>query len=115
MSRLAVVVVLAGACGRAERVATSGVVVEASLDGGTLHMIELPQDPPELRPGGEVFVAACTVCHSARYITSQPRFSRTVWKAEVTKMMTLYGAPVRPAEIPAIVDYLVLSNGKELP
>src|SRR6267378_2120538 len=46
-----------------------------------VHTIALPHDEPLLPPGPgrEEFVTACVVCHSPRYITLQPRFTRSAW------------------------------------
>ncbi len=69
----------------------------------------LPHNEPVLPPhsGREQFMASCETCHSARYITMQPRFSRKVWVAEVKKMAAAYGAPVPASNVDAIADYIV--------
>lgn len=78
-----------------------------------VHSISLPHDeayaPPGL--GRDAFVTACIVCHSPRYITSQPPFSRAVWKGIVQKMIDTFGAHVTPAQAAEIVDYLAATNG----
>ena len=49
----------------------------------------------------------CTACHSADYISTQPRgLKKDFWQAEVTKMIKVYGAPVEDADVGKIVDYL---------
>jgi len=49
----------------------------------------------------------CGVCHSRDYITTQPPGKgKDFWTAEVTKMVTVYGAPIVEADRPPIVDYL---------
>lgn len=76
--------------------------------------IELPTDDVTLPPGPhvEAVTANCTACHSAAMITSQPPLTRVQWQAEVEKMQKTYHAPVDPAAVPAIVDYLTaLSAG----
>jgi mono/diheme cytochrome c family protein len=79
----------------------------------SVRNISLPHDeafaPPG--PGRDAFVTACVVCHSPRYITSQPPFSRAVWKGLVQKMIDTYGAHITPAQAAEIVDYLVATNG----
>jgi len=81
-----------------------------------VHSISLPHDeayaPPG--PGRDAFVTACIVCHSPRYITSQPPFSRAVWKGIVQKMIDTYGAHITPAQAAEIVDYLAATNGAHL-
>jgi sulfite dehydrogenase (cytochrome) subunit B len=60
-------------------------------------------------PGVEVARANCTGCHSADYISTQPRgpkFKDEFWKAEVNKMIKVYGAPIDDGDIAEIVDYL---------
>ena len=69
-----------------------------------------PVFPPG--PGRDEFVAACVVCHSPRYITMQPRFSRTTWLSEVDKMKNVYGAHISDEQVQKITDYLVSINGK---
>ena len=75
--------------------------------------ISLPQYPPELPPGPnlETFQQHCLLCHSARYVTTQPHFSRTVWEKEVKKMVDVYSAPITPEEQQQIVEYLVAIKG----
>jgi mono/diheme cytochrome c family protein len=78
-----------------------------------VHTIALPHDEPLLPPGPgrEEFVAACVVCHSPRYITLQPPFTRSTWLGEVNKMKDVYGAHISDQQVPPIVDYLVSING----
>src|SRR5216683_3479293 len=49
-----------------------------------VHTIVMPHDEPVFPPGPgrDEFVTACVVCPSPRYITMQPRFSRTTWLSE---------------------------------
>src|SRR5258707_12811630 len=82
----------------------------------SVRSISLPHDealaPPG--PGRDPFVTACVVCHSPRYITSQPPFSRAVWKGIVQKMIDTYGAHITPTQAAEIVDYLAATNGAHL-
>ena len=71
----------------------------------------LPDETAEFKPGPGVEFAQnnCTACHSADYIRTQPRgatFKKEFWKAEVTKMIKVYGAPIDDADVGTIVDYL---------
>jgi hypothetical protein len=81
-----------------------------------VHSISLPHDeayaPPG--PGRDAFVTACIVCHSPRYITSQPPFSRAVWKGIVQKMIDTYGAHITTTQAAEIVNYLGATNGAHL-
>jgi cytochrome c553 len=72
---------------------------------------QLPEETAAFRPGPNLDAAQqnCTACHSADYISTQPRnekSKRDFWQAEVTKMIKLYGAPIDQADVPKIVDYL---------
>lgn len=78
--------------------------------------IELPPENAPLKPGpGMAEASMCTTCHSADYIAIQPRFTRTVWKAEVTKMQQKYGAPIPTNMVDRIVEYLTVNYGQENP
>ena len=78
---------------------------------------ELPAETAELAPGPnlEVAQANCGACHSADYVSTQPRplaDPRKFWSAEVTKMVKAYKAPVDETDAALIVDYLVATYGK---
>ncbi len=56
----------------------------------------------------------CAACHSADYISTQPRGMKdphAFWQGEVTKMQKVYGAPIEQADIGKIVDYLTQTYG----
>lgn len=60
-------------------------------------------------PGGSEADAInnnCLACHSASMVLTQPQLTRTEWQSEVDKMIHTYRAPVDPADVPAIVEYL---------
>ena len=88
----------------------SSPVVHSS---STVHSIGLPHDEAFAPPGAgrDAFITACVVCHSPRYITSQPPFSRAVWKGIVQKMIDTYGAHITTAQAAEIVGYLAATNG----
>jgi mono/diheme cytochrome c family protein len=72
---------------------------------------KLPEESAAFNPGPnlEVVQNNCTGCHSADYIATQPRgpkFKTDFWKAEVNKMIKVYGAPISESDIPKIVEYL---------
>jgi cytochrome c5 len=56
--------------------------------------------------GSDVVNNNCLACHSAGMVLNQPSLSEATWKAEAEKMIHVYGAPVDPKDVPAIVDYL---------
>jgi cytochrome c5 len=83
------------------------------VDG--VHTIMLPAVAnPELPdgPNKNVFEINCVLCHSLRYVTMQPPFSRKTWTAEVEKMKKVYGASIDDARMLEIVDYLISVRGK---
>jgi len=65
-------------------------------------------------PGVDKVRANCTICHSNDYIElNSPFLDRKGWDAEVTKMIKAFGAPIKPGDVNAIVDYLAKNYGKE--
>jgi mono/diheme cytochrome c family protein len=71
----------------------------------------LPEETAAFRPGPNLDVVQgnCGACHSSDYILTQPKgpkFGKDFWQAEVTKMITVFGAPIAPDDVPKIVDYL---------
>ena len=106
------------------RIATLGLLLGigafslAADDGaktGGVHEIQLLAMQVELPtgPGRETVAATCVICHSTRYITMQPRFSRAAWTAEVDKMRKTFGAPMTDAQAAEAVNYLVAIRGAE--
>jgi hypothetical protein len=85
-----------------------------SRSDSPVHTIVMPHDEPVFPPGPgrDEFVTACVVCHSPRYITMQPRFSRATWLSEVNKMKDVYGAHISDDQVLKITGYLVSINGK---
>ena len=73
---------------------------------------QLPGETAAFKPGPnlEIVQNNCTACHSADYVQIQPRgpkFKEDFWRAEVTKMIKVFGAPINEADVGKIVDYLV--------
>ena len=99
--------------GEMEGMTLSRLSSPASHPSSSVRSISLPHDeafaPPG--PGRDAFVTACVVCHSPRYITSQPPFSRAVWKGIVQKMIDTYGAHITITQAAEIVDYLAATKG----
>ena len=77
----------------------------------------LPLETAKLKPGAgsEIATAQCLTCHSADYISTQPRLARAVWKTSVQKMKDKYGAPIPEDKVDVVVDYLVKTYGTETP
>jgi len=89
----------------------------AAMAASPVHSIALPQYPPDIAEGPNVGIYRkdCLICHTARYVSMQPRFSKTVWQNEVKKMVDAYGAPIPEADKALIVEYLVVVKGAEAP
>jgi hypothetical protein len=79
--------------------------------------IKLPNDHPaaQLKPGPNVEIvrANCLACHSTDYIVFQPRSDAKHWEAEVKRMITVFGAPIREVDANAIVEYLAFAYGPQ--
>jgi len=91
------------------------IVIALLLKYGSANAAPVVYDlPPEIAafksgPNLDVVMNNCTGCHSADYISTQPRgpkFARDFWQAEVTKMIKVYGAPIADGDVPMIVEYL---------
>lgn len=80
----------------------------------TIVTVNLPRPGIAFKagPGSDVTTANCETCHSAAYVYTQPPLNRAQWTAEVLKMKNSYGAPIDPANVDTIVDYLLSQNGK---
>lgn len=76
--------------------------------------VTLPEDSVQLPDGPNVDLvrAACTGCHSAEMILTQPRLDAKAWTATVEKMAKVYKAPIDPKDVPAIVAYLDATNAR---
>ena len=76
---------------------------------------QLPPETTKLKPGpgADLATAQCLLCHSADYISTQPRLTRAAWNAAVLKMKDKYGAPINTNTVPRLVDYLAKSYGLE--
>ena len=88
----------------------SHAVVAAAADTVT---ITLPPDHGALPPGPgmEVTQKACQTCHSTDYIAMQPRGGEAQWRAVVTKMIKVFGAPIPEGDAQAVVEYLAREYG----
>jgi cytochrome c5 len=82
-----------------------------------VQRIVLPQYPGQIMqgPNVQVYERDCLMCHTARYVSMQPRFSKTVWQSEVKKMVDAYGASISEADQALIVEYLFAVKGPEAP
>ena len=90
----------------------AGAGMVTALAAG-LH-IGLPTESATLKPGpgADQVASQCLICHSADYITTQPRDKPLAfWKAEVEKMKKVYGAPIADDQIDALSAYLARNYG----
>ncbi len=76
--------------------------------------IILPEDTAQLPdgPNADLVRAACTGCHSAEMILTQPRLDAKAWTATVEKMAKVYKAPIDAKDVPAITAYLDATNAR---
>jgi mono/diheme cytochrome c family protein len=92
----------------------SSLILGVALAGATTLgadetvSITLPPDQTTLAqgPGREVTETQCRACHSLDYVTMQPRGGAAQWQGVVTKMRTVFGAPISDADAKTIADYL---------
>ena len=83
---------------------------------GSLREMDLNPAPPPVFPeheGKTEFISYCAICHSLKYISTQPDFPAKTWDAEVTKMVAKYHAPIDSVTAKKIVAYLVAIKGKK--
>ncbi|HTI68783.1 MAG TPA: cytochrome c [Candidatus Limnocylindria bacterium] len=75
---------------------------------------KLPPETAELKPGPgrDAAKVSCLLCHSADYISTQPKLEKSGWIAEVQKMREKYGAPISTNQVDSLVEYLVTNYGK---
>jgi hypothetical protein len=84
-----------------------------SVMDGEIASIDLPPGDEVLpdRRGAEAVDRNCLLCHSTETILNQPALSPDVWKAEIDKMRTAFGAKIDPDAEDAILTYLTAING----
>jgi hypothetical protein len=64
-------------------------------------------------PGRAQLEANCGSCHSLDYVVmNSPFLDRNGWDGSVTKMIRVFGAPIKADDAKAIVDYLNANYGK---
>ena len=63
-------------------------------------------------PGRVTVENICSGCHSLDYIRiNAPFMNRQAWTASVTKMVSVFGAPIQQNDQAQIVDYLTANYG----
>ena len=90
-------------------------VQEAQVKDGVRSIMPPDIAPPNLPdgPAKQSYMIQCAICHTQRYVTMQPRFSRKAWTDEVNKMINTYKAPIPADQVSGIVDYLMSVRGTE--
>jgi sulfite dehydrogenase (cytochrome) subunit B len=80
---------------------------------GSKRSISLPAPVFSMQegPGMDTTSRYCSICHSLDYITTQQKFPKAKWQAEVTKMIKTYGAPISEENARIIVDYISTHYG----
>ena len=80
---------------------------------GNKRSIALPAAVVSLKegPGRDITSSYCRICHSLDYITTQQKFPKAKWQAEVAKMDKVYGAPISEENAKIIADYITKYYG----
>ncbi len=80
---------------------------------GTRHSITLSAPAVSLKegPGMDATRRYWGICHSLDYITTQQKFPKARWQAEVAKMIKVFGAPVPAESAKEISDYIAAAYG----
>ena len=109
------VVGLTGAACLAQQSSVARAQTAGKAAPNQTHSIQLPENSGEILPGPheDIYSKDCLLCHSARYVSMQPGFSKEVWRNEVKKMVNSYGAPIPEADQALIVEYLVSVRGPQ--
>jgi len=87
--------------------AVSAACVVALIGGGVAIVLAQEAEAPRtLTPGKgvEITTARCVICHDAQHIT-RTKLSRGEWEFNIKNMIER-GAPIKPDEIPPILEYL---------
>ena len=64
-------------------------------------------------PGRAQVEANCGSCHSLDYVVmNSPFLDRNGWDGSVTKMVRVFGAPIKADDAKVIIDYLNANYGK---
>ncbi|MSM40746.1 MAG: cytochrome c [Geobacter sp.] len=108
MKPIAVMLIIA-CCAASAGAAEKGLVID-----GSKRSITLPAPTVTLKKGKgmELTRSYCAICHSLDYITTQQKFPKARWQAEVAKMVKVYGAPINEENARIIVDYITTAYGK---
>jgi hypothetical protein len=93
---------------RAVSIAVASVLISisAAADEKPVYLV--------MEPGLDKVETHCSACHSLDYIImNSPFLNSAVWGAEVTKMISGFGAPISEADAKIIVEYLKQNYGTQ--
>ena len=95
--------------------ADSAARKDAAAPQRAIVKVELPSSDQSFPPGvgADIASSQCLICHSAAMILTQPPLKKDEWRAEITKMRTVYGAPILEDQVDALSEYLKNINGRE--
>ncbi len=92
--------------------APGGLAMAQSAAGPPVY--SPPRETAKLLDGPDLAQAQrhCLTCHSADYVTTQPRgMPEAFWAGEVAKMRTAYGATIPDEDVKPLVNYLTTAYG----
>jgi len=90
-------------------------VLSAAFCGAVGVAAATGEKPVQLKKaaGSDNVEANCAACHSLDYIPMNSTFLNAAgWDAEVTKMISAFGAPISPDDAKIIGDYLKANYGQ---
>jgi len=90
------------------------IAIAALMTALTAFSSAAEERPVQLKqaPGLDKVESNCAGCHSLDYVPmNSPFLSPAGWDAEVAKMINAFGAPIDPADVKAIADYLKSNYG----
>ena len=96
-----------------KRSAVASLIVIA-LAAATIGPVHAEESAVVLKdaPGRDTVQANCLACHSADYIVmNSPFLDGKGWRASVTKMINVMGAPITAADAEEIILYLTANYG----
>jgi sulfite dehydrogenase (cytochrome) subunit B len=90
------------------------LIMIAMLSAAVTMPVAAAENPVRLKqaPGLDRVEANCAACHTLDYVPmNSPFLNETAWDAEVAKMVNAFGAPIAPADVKIIADYLKANYG----
>ena len=90
------------------------LIVAANLLLITTFGVQADEFAIKLKPGkgSELAQTQCAACHSLDYIQmNSPFLNGAGWTAEVTKMISVFGADINEADAKQITEYLTQTYG----